>query len=50
VVKWNDMVGYVCMSEIDMDIQVGGRRDRGDAQDIEPVCMIPVKNFRRIQA
>jgi len=50
VVKWNDMVGYVCMSEIDMDIQVGGRRDRGDAQDIEPVCMIPVKDFRRIQA
>jgi len=50
VVKWNDTVGYVYMSEIDMDIQVGGRRDRGDAQDIEPVCMIPVKDFRRIQA
>ncbi len=48
VVKWNDMVGYVYMSEIDMDIQVGGRTDRGDAQDIEPVCMIPIENFRRI--
>ncbi len=48
VVKWNDMVGYVHMSEIDMDIQVGGRTDRGDAQDIEPVCMIPVEDFRRI--
>jgi len=50
VVRWNDKTGYVYMSEIDMDIQVGGRRDRGDAQDIEPVCMIPIKNFRGVEA
>lgn len=50
VVKWTDKTGYVYMSEIDMNIQVGGRRDRDDAQDIEPVCMIPIKNFRGVEA
>ncbi|MDR9428809.1 MAG: hypothetical protein RI553_11970 [Salibaculum sp.] len=49
VVKWNDKTGYVHMPEIDMDIRVGGRRDRGDAQDIEPVCMIPINSFRGVE-
>lgn len=48
VVRWNDMVGYIDLRSIDLDVQVGGRTDRGDAQDIEPVCMIPVEQFTRI--
>ena len=45
VVRWNDMVGYVDLRPVALDVQMGGRTDRGDAQDIEPVCMIPIKDF-----
>jgi len=45
VVRWNDVVGYIDLRPIALDVQVGGRTDRGDAQDIEPVCMIPIKDF-----
>jgi len=46
VVRWNDMVGYVDLRIVALDVQVGGRKDRGDEQDIEPVCMIPIKEFK----
>jgi len=48
VVRWTNMVGYVDLREVDIDVQVGGRADRNDAQDIEPVCMIPIEQFTRI--
>lgn len=46
VVEWDDSLGYhVCDGRAARDIRVGGRRDRGDWQDIEPVVHIPVKDF-----
>lgn len=48
LVRWNDSVGYVDLRTVDLQVEVGGRTDRGDAQDIEPVCMIPIKQFTRL--
>lgn len=31
------------------DLEVGGRRDRGDWQDVEPVCAIPFDQFEEIE-
>jgi hypothetical protein len=30
------------------DLVMGGRYDRGDAQDVEPCVLIPMKNFRKL--
>lgn len=48
LVRWNDSAGYVDLRTVPLDVEVGGRTDRGDAQDIEPVCMIPIKQFTRL--
>ena len=46
VVQWNDFLGtHVCDGKAAKDIRVGGRRDRGDWQDVEPVVHIPVSSF-----
>jgi len=48
LVRWNDGVGYIDLRTVDLDVRVGGRVDRGDSQDIEPVCMIPIKQFTEL--
>lgn len=46
IVEWNDGIGaHVCDGRAGRDIRPGGRRDRGDWQDIEPVVHIPVEYF-----
>lgn len=46
IVEWNDGLGYYKLKEIDSaSIEVGGRFDRGDAQDIEPLLHIPITKF-----
>jgi hypothetical protein len=32
-----------------LKLQMGGRLDRGDWQDIEPCCLIPAKQFRKLE-
>ena len=45
-VRWSDAWGYVYLKMTpDISISMGGRRDRGDEQDIEPVCLIPISSF-----
>jgi hypothetical protein len=34
----------------DYEIRIGGRRDRGDAADIEPMCHIPISAFRALES
>jgi hypothetical protein len=48
---WNyDVCGYVRLdSLLDFKIAVGGRTDRGDPQDIEPVALIPIGEFALLQ-
>ena len=45
VVKWTDKIGYVAFN-YDWPVFVGGRKDRGDWQDVEPVVHIPLSNFK----
>jgi hypothetical protein len=45
-VKWSDAWGHVYLKMTpDISVSMGGRRDRGDQQDIEPVCLIPISSF-----
>lgn len=49
IVRWTDVIGWHRI-EGGYDIKIGGRRDRGDGADIEPMCHIPVGDFRLIGA
>lgn len=48
-VSWKDECGYVRLDSIlDYTISQGGRTDRGDWQDIEPVLYIDINSFIKI--
>ena len=36
------------MSSNEWDAKIGGRKDRGDWQDIEPVIHIPISEFNTV--
>jgi len=45
-VRWSDAWGYTELTmSPDITVSIGGRMDRGDEQDIEPVCLIPISRF-----
>ena len=50
VVNWDDEIGYLkCKSNLEgITVNMGGREDRGDAQDIEPVVHIPIYLFKTL--
>ena len=33
----------------DLEIQIAGRKDRGDWQDMEPCCLFPMNLFTKIE-
>jgi len=45
VVKWKDRTGYTSFN-YGWPVLVGGRIDRGDWQDVEPVVHIPLSDFK----
>tara|TARA_R110002020_G_scaffold121102_3_gene275500 strand:- start:88 stop:558 length:471 start_codon:yes stop_codon:yes gene_type:complete len=49
IVSWTDVVGVFKLNK-DFSPHLGfsGRYDRGDWEDVEPVCYIPTKNFSLI--
>jgi len=48
-VRWTDETGYVRLDTIrDPHISQGGRTDRNDWQDVEPVIHIDINSFIRI--
>ena len=50
-VKWTDQSGSVCLSDLEsdqLDISIGGRYDRDDWQDVEPLINIDISNFNVI--
>lgn len=49
VVKWTDAVGYIELGRRAWPIGFGGRVDRGDWQDKEPMIFIPISEFGLIQ-
>lgn len=45
-VRWSDAWGYVSLSDMtDHASAIGGRVDRADPQDMEPVALIPMSRF-----
>lgn len=48
IVRWNDGTFYHKQGSCDVTYGIGGRTDRGDNQDIEPVVYIPTDYFKRI--
>lgn len=50
VVDWLDEIGYLKCHEAvnEITVNMGGRTDRGDAQDIEPVVHIPIYLFKTL--
>ena len=46
VVKWTDRTGWVNLADCDPQYGFGGRADRGDEDDQEPVAYIPITKFK----
>ena len=48
-VRWTDGSGVIALNSMkDYELGFGGRGDRGDAQDMEPVVYIPIESFRKV--
>lgn len=45
VVKWIDSIGYIELGRRAWEIGFGGRADRGDWEDQEPMIFIPTSEF-----
>jgi hypothetical protein len=47
-VEWTDRTGFIKLPPPNMTIRIGGRSDRNDADDIEPVSHFPIGDFRSL--
>jgi hypothetical protein len=51
LVEFTDGVYYLRVKKIDgLTVKMGGRTDRGDAQDVEPTIHIPIKHFKPLNS
>jgi hypothetical protein len=48
-VFWTDDAAYVNLDEFTFSMGFGGREDRNDSQDREPVCFIPIEEFKLLR-
>ena len=48
LVKWTDGMGWVKMDGNKWKVRIGGRKDRNDWQDVEPVTHIPIAEFNEV--
>ena len=50
VVHWPDFLGYIRIQSLsDFKILKGGRTDRNDNADIEPMVHIPIEMFKKLE-
>lgn len=49
ICRWTDGLFFHEAGSVDVTYGIGGRTDRGDSQDTEPVVYIPVTSFKRIK-
>ena len=50
LVQWTDCKGYTRLDDLKrFHVSIGGRTDREDFQDIEPVVYIPTQDFIRLE-
>jgi hypothetical protein len=47
IAKWTDGIFFLNASKTEVEIGIGGRQDRGDNQDIEPVVFMKVTDFKK---
>ena len=47
IVSWIDVMGWIDLNS-DFVCREGGRSDRSDWQDIEPICHYQIRDFKRI--
>ena len=51
VVRWTDATAYMHVSTRDQfTVEIGGRKDRGDWQDMEPMAHFPTESFQLLGA
>lgn len=48
-VQWSDATGFCELSKPGYEWNIGGRIDRNDAADIEPVIHIPIPEFKLVE-
>ena len=48
-VFWKDASGWLDFKTVPFWLQFGGRVDRNDPQDIEPMCHIPMSSFKELR-
>ena len=50
IVEWNDKFGYLLFNgkapDPEFKIKIGGRNDRGDDADVEPMAMFSISKFK----
>ena len=47
-VQWEDKIGYMPVLKGSFDIRIGGRQDRHDWQDVEPMAHFRIQDFKMI--
>jgi hypothetical protein len=48
IVRWTDGVYFHIAGKHEVTYGFGGRRDRNDAQDVEPIVLIPTDTFKKV--
>ena len=48
-VQWKDRLGYIRVLKGSFDIRIGGRKDRDDWQDVEPMAHFKVSDFTTVE-
>lgn len=48
VVRWKDFVGWMQVKKVPEIITIGGRVDRNDKQDVEPMAHFPLDTFNKL--
>lgn len=48
VVRFGSEIRWCRMPDHGLDVRIGGREDRGDWQDVEPVVHVPVRIFEQL--
>ena len=48
VVEFSDCVLYTDLATVKFRLGMGGRKDRGDPEDYEPCCWMPLDQFKEI--
>lgn len=48
-VRWEDKLGFIRVLKGSYKIKIGGRKDRNDWQDVEPMAHFNIKDFTMIE-